>query len=124
MILHLLGDFEEIVDLLSDGLLLLQAVLKDVEGAFEVRFRLRDRLELHLGITIHDVLVEFQGVHGLFAALGEHPLSEAGVGRLLEPCGHAQVHVAGGHFVVDLFVEKLGEFGAESHGNWVRLRSD
>jgi PAS domain-containing protein len=68
------------------------------------------------GVAVHHVLVELQRVHGLLAALIEHPARKTRVGRLLEPGRHGEVGVAGGHFVVDLLVEQLGEFGIKSHG--------
>jgi hypothetical protein len=106
---------EEFVDLLGDELLLLQAAIEDIGRGFEGRLGLRDGLQLDLGIAVHDVLVKLQRTGGLLAALVKHLARKAGIRRLLKPRGHGEVPIAGGHLVVNLFVEELGEFGGGLH---------
>jgi len=110
VVFDLFGHLKEFVDLLGDELLLLQAVLKHVDGRFEGRFGFRDGVQLDLRIAVHEVLVKLQRMGSLFAALVKHLAREAAVGRLLKPRRHREVQIAGGHFVVDLLVEQLGEF--------------
>ena len=59
MVLHLFGDFVEVIDLGRDLLLLLEAVFEDIKSRFEIVLGFRHGLELHLGIAIGEILVKF-----------------------------------------------------------------